>query len=184
MFPAVVPQTTVAVSEVSPAAEFHLSRQLGNHALWPTPLLGLWVLRGLLHTRAQWRRSVLLHAAAGPLTAVLIRSAADLNPIAEELTPAGQPSGRQCQYPRPHLRRRLMGPQAVATHCFNCTALYRTHLPVHRKLIQWLLGPSPSLSATRDRSTVTGPDSKSARTRSKFIQLTVVDDINAKAVEA
>jgi hypothetical protein len=68
-------------------------------------------------------------------------------------------------------------------HC-QCTALYRTLLPVHRKLIQWLLGPSPSLSATRDCSTVTGPDSKSVRTRSKFIQLTVVDDINAKAVEA
>ncbi len=42
----------------------------------------------------------------------------------------------------------------------------------------------PSLSATRDRPTVTGPDSKSVRMRSKFIQLTVVDDINAKAVEA
>ena len=69
-------------------------------------------------------------------------------------------------------------------HWASCTALYRTQLPVHRKLIQWLLGPSPSLSATRDRSTVTGPDSKSVRTRSKFIQLTVVDDINAKAVEA
>jgi hypothetical protein len=66
----------------------------------------------------------------------------------------------------------------------HCTALLRTQLPVHRKLIQWLLGPSRSLSATRDPSTVTGPDSKSVRTRSKFIQLTVVDDINAKAVEA
>ncbi len=67
---------------------------------------------------------------------------------------------------------------------YHCTALYRTQLPVHLKLIQWLLGPSPSLSATRDHSTVTGLDSKSVRTRSKFIQLTVVDDINAKAVEA
>ncbi len=64
------------------------------------------------------------------------------------------------------------------------TALYRTQLPVHRKLIQWLLGTSPSLSATRDRPTVTGPDSKSVWTRSEFIQLTVVDDVNAKAVEA
>jgi hypothetical protein len=52
----------------------------------------------------------------------------------------------------------------------SCAALYRTQLP--------------SLSATRDRSTVIGPYSKSVRTRSKFIQLTVVGDINAKAVEA
>jgi hypothetical protein len=25
---------------------------------------------------------------------------------------------------------RLMGPQSVATHCFNCMALYRTQLPL------------------------------------------------------
>jgi hypothetical protein len=29
----------------------------------------------------------------------------------------------------------------------NCAALYRYQLPVHRKLIQWLSGPSPSLPA-------------------------------------
>ena len=111
MFPAVVPQTTVSAFEVPPAAEFHLSRQLGNHAPRPTPPLGLWVLRGPLHPRAQWRRSVLLHAASGSLTAVLIRSAVDPSPIAKELTPAGQPSGRRFEYSRLHLRRRLMGPQ-------------------------------------------------------------------------
>jgi hypothetical protein len=54
------------------------------------------------------------------------------------------------------------------TNICTCTALYRTQLPVHRKLIQWLLGPSPSLSATRDRPTVTGPDSKGVRTRSNL----------------
>ncbi len=66
----------------------------------------------------------------------------------------------------------------------GCTALYRTQLPDHRKLIQWLLGPSPFLSATRDRPAATGPDSKSVRTRSNLFSLSVVDDINAKAVEA
>jgi hypothetical protein len=51
---------------------------------------------------------------------------------------------------------------------YQCTALYRTQLPVHWKLIQWLLGPSPSLSATTDRPTVTGPDSKGVQTRSNL----------------
>jgi hypothetical protein len=39
LFPAVVPQTTVSACEVSPAAEFYPSLQLGNHAPWPTPPL-------------------------------------------------------------------------------------------------------------------------------------------------
>ncbi len=72
-------------------------------------------------------------------------------------------------------------------HQNHCTLLYGsrcTQLPVHRELTQWLLGPSPSLSVATDRLTDTGPDTKRVLTRSKFIQLTVVEDINAKAVEA
>ncbi len=42
----------------------------------------------------------------------------------------------------------------------NCAALYRYQLPVHRKLIQWLSGPSPSLLAATDRPAVTGPEVK------------------------
>ncbi len=41
-----------------------------------------------------------------------------------------------------------------------CAALYRNQLPVHWKLIQRLSGPSPFLSATRDRPAATGPDLK------------------------
>jgi hypothetical protein len=56
-------------------------------------------------------------------------------------------------------------------------------LPLIEKLIQWLSGPSPSLSATRDRPTDTGPDSNDVRTRSIY-SANSVGDINAKAVEA
>jgi len=38
----------------------------------------------------------------------------------------------------------------------------------HWKLIQWLSGPSPSLSATTDRPAVTRPDSNDVRTRSIY----------------
>jgi hypothetical protein len=50
-------------------------------------------------------------------------------------------------------------------HC-PCTAPAAPNYPSIEKLIQWLIGPSPSLSATTDRPTVTGPDSKGVRTRS------------------
>jgi hypothetical protein len=56
-------------------------------------------------------------------------------------------------------------------------------LPLIEKLIQWLSGPSPSLSATTDRPTDTGPFSNDVRTRSIY-STNSVDDINAKAVEA
>jgi hypothetical protein len=41
-----------------------------------------------------------------------------------------------------------------------CTAPAAPNYPTIEKLIQWLIGPSSSLSATTDRPTVTGPDSK------------------------
>jgi len=52
---------------------------------------------------------------------------------------------------------------------FEACKLYGTAAPSYpsiEKLIQWLIGPSPSLSATTDRPTVTGPDSKGVPTRS------------------
>jgi hypothetical protein len=67
-----------------------------------------------------------------------------------------------------------------------CIWLYGSRyiqLPLIEKLIQWLSGPSPSLSATTDRPTDTGPDSNDVRTRSIY-STNSVDDINAKAVEA
>jgi hypothetical protein len=48
----------------------------------------------------------------------------------------------------------------------NCTAPAAPNYPSIERLIQWLIGPSPSLSATTDRPTVTGPDSKGVWTRS------------------
>ncbi len=62
--------------------------------------------------------------------------------------------------------------------CFvrHCTALSRNQLPVHWKLIQWLSGPSPFLSATMQ-----GPPSgyrtgfKKCSDAQQFIQLTVVE---------
>ncbi len=50
----------------------------------------------------------------------------------------------------------------------KCAALYDSQLPSHRKLIQWLSGPSSSLPAAWDRPAVTGPGSKKVRTRSSL----------------
>jgi hypothetical protein len=58
-----------------------------------------------------------------------------------------------------------------------------TQLPLIEKLIQWLSGPSPSLSVATDRPRDTGPDSNDVRTRSIY-STNSVDDMNAKAVEA
>ncbi len=58
-----------------------------------------------------------------------------------------------------------------------------TQLPLIEKLLQWLSGPFPSLSATTDRPRDTGPDSNDVRTHSIYSTISV-DDINAKAVEA
>jgi len=58
-----------------------------------------------------------------------------------------------------------------------------TQLPLIEKLLQWLSGPSPSLSVAADRPRVTGPDSNDVRTRSIYSTISI-DDINAKAVEA
>jgi hypothetical protein len=69
---------------------------------------------------------------------------------------------------------------------FNICTVYGSRyiqLPLIEKLIQWLSGPSPSLSATTDRLAVTRPDSNDVRTRSIYSTISV-DDINAKAVEA
>ncbi|MFN9939167.1 MAG: hypothetical protein ACK56I_06805, partial [bacterium] len=60
----------------------------------------------------------------------------------------------------------LMGMQSVVTHCFNCAAPAAPSYPSIERLIQWLIGPSPSLSATTDRPTDTRPDSKGVRMRS------------------
>ncbi len=49
-------------------------------------------------------------------------------------------------------------------HChlffYSCAALNYSQLPGHRKLIQWLSGPSPSLPAAWDRPAATEPGSK------------------------
>ncbi len=66
------------------------------------------------------------------------------------------------------LRRKIYAYKNKRKGLWECTALYRTQLPVHWKLIQWLLGPFPSLSATADCPTVTGPDSKGVWTRSNL----------------
>ncbi len=55
--------------------------------------------------------------------------------------------------------------------CFDittCAALDYYQLPAHRKLIQWLPGPSPSLPAAWDRPAATEPGSKKVRTRSSL----------------
>ncbi len=49
-----------------------------------------------------------------------------------------------------------------------CAALDHYQLPAHRKLIQWLPGPSPSLPAAWDSPAVTGPGSKKVRTCSSL----------------
>jgi hypothetical protein len=55
-----------------------------------------------------------------------------------------------------------------------------TQLPLIEKLLQWLSGPSPSLSVAADRPRDTGPDSNDVRTRSIY-STNSVDDINAKS---
>ncbi len=66
-------------------------------------------------------------------------------------------------------------PTSLSWSWLYCTLPHPATRP--SKTYSMAVRASPSLSATRDCSTVTGPDSKSVRTRSKFIQLTVVDDI-------
>ena len=131
----------------------------------------------------QWRRSVLLRAAAGPLTAVLIRSAADLSPIAEELTPAGQPSGRRCAYPSSHLRPPLDG-AAVRRHpLLQLYGTRCTQLPLIENSFSGCQGHPPLCLPPRTAQRL--PDRiQTMFGRAVFIQLTVVGDINAKAVEA
>ncbi len=53
-------------------------------------------------------------------------------------------------------------------------------LPLIEKLLQWLSGPSPSLSVAADRPSDTGPDSNDVRTHSIY-STNSVDDINAKS---
>ncbi len=72
----------------------------------------------------------------------------------------------QCLYYKP-----------VSNHLYG----YRcTQLPHIEKLLQWLLGPSPSLPVASDRPRVTGPDSNDVRTRSIYSTISV-DDINGKS---
>ncbi|MFN9941788.1 MAG: hypothetical protein ACK56I_20160, partial [bacterium] len=100
----------------------------------------------------------------GPLTAVLIRSVADLSPVAEELIPAGQPSGRRCNSPLSHL---WSPPDGASVRLHPLLQLYGsrcTQLPLIEKHIQWLSGPSSSLSVAADRPRVTRPDSNDVQT--------------------
>jgi hypothetical protein len=55
-----------------------------------------------------------------------------------------------------------------------------TQLPLIEKLIQWLSGPSSSLSVATDRPRDTGPDSNDVRARSIY-STNSVDDINAQS---
>ncbi len=74
-------------------------------------------------------------------------------------------------------------PESTISPCQELYGSRCTQLPLIEKLLQWLSGPSPSLSVAANRPRVTGPDSNDVRTRSIY-STNNVDDINAKAVEA
>ncbi len=71
----------------------------------------------------------------------------------------------------------------VVIHDGLCTAPAAPNYPSIEKLIQWLIGPSPLCLPPRTAQRL--PDRiQMMFGRAVFIQLIVLDDINAKAVEA
>jgi hypothetical protein len=85
-----------------------------------------------------------------PSQAVQIRSAANLSSVAEELSPAGQPSGRRWICPLSHLWS-LSDGASVRPHPLLQLFGYRyNQLPrLIEQSSQWLSGPSPPLPVRR-----------------------------------
>ena len=128
---------------------------------------------GLKRTAAHpWRSGAAFapfRAAADPLTAVLIRLVNDPQ-SSRRRAESGWATIRPPMY-LSSLSRRLMEPQAVLVHSFNCSATAAINYPSLRDSPNGCQGhPRPCLSPL-DRPLVTETDSNDVRTRSTFIQL-------------
>jgi hypothetical protein len=96
-------------------------------------------------------------------------------------------SSNLTNYLSPHVAglglRNLFADRPPFLNCHSLKTVYGsrcTQLPLIEKLLQWLSGPSSSLSVATDRPRDTGPDSNDVRTRSIY-STNSVDDINAQS---
>ncbi|MFN9905310.1 MAG: hypothetical protein ACK56F_04180, partial [bacterium] len=121
--------------------------------------------RTAAHPWAQLRCSILFRAVAHPLRSSKSVQLLNFSSVAEELSSAGQPSGRRWISPLPHLWSPSDGASVRPQTLLQLFGYRCRQLPLIEKLPQWLSGPSSPLSVTA------GPDSNDVRTRSTFIQL-------------
>ncbi len=125
LFPAGVPQTTVSTCEVTSAAKFNPSLQLGNHAPWPTPPLVCGVEVDRCTPERTGAAMSPSHTVHGALAAVCPRPCSPLALIKppESCLRLGNHQAAGVGSPSLiHAASSPWWPQYLRLRCFNCSA--------------------------------------------------------------